>query len=357
MLYRLCAVALVLVAASARAEDKNLAATLKAGTVELKSTGPLAFGPQGILFVGDPAAATIYAIDTNDREMPAAKDGPTVEGITDKVASLLGTEAKGIQIKDLAVNPLSHTTYLAVARGTGPTAPTVLVKVTPGGALSEFALKDVKFAKAEIPNAATGRSQQDVITHLAYYKGQVMVAGMSNEKFASKLRSIPFPFDKTDAGTSVEIYHGAHGAWETRSPVRVFAPYKIGDEDYLLAAYQCTPLVKLPVAGLKPGEKLVGTTIAELGNRNRPLSMIVYQKGGKDYVLMANNARGLMKIPLAGIDKIEGIKDRVADKAGVEYETVKGKEGVQKLDAFDKDRAVVLVVTKAGSRLETMELP
>ena len=50
----------------------------------------------------------------------------------------------------------------------------------------------------------------------------------------------------------------------------------------MLAAYTCTPLVKLPVSELKAGAHVKGTTIAELGNRNRPLDMIVYQKDGKD---------------------------------------------------------------------------
>ena len=42
---------------------------------------------------------------------------------------------------------------------------------------------------------------------------------------------------------------------------------------------------------------VIGTTIAELGNRNRPLDMIVYQKNGKEFLLMSNNSRGVMKIP------------------------------------------------------------
>jgi hypothetical protein len=37
----------------------------------------------------------------------------------------------------------------------------------------------------------------------------------------------------------------------------------------------------------------MGTTIAELGNRNRPTDMIVYRKGGKDYLLIANTSRGV----------------------------------------------------------------
>ncbi len=83
--------------------------------------------------------------------------------------------------------------------------------------------------------------------------------------------------------------------------------YRIENEPYLLAAYTCTPLVKVPVSDLKAGAHVKGTTIAELGNRNRPLDMIVYQKDGKDYILMTNNSRGVMKIPTEGAGSAESI--------------------------------------------------
>jgi hypothetical protein len=345
-------------APAAPASKIDLTAGLTKGTVELKSSGPLAFGPQGILFVADPQAAVVYAIDTGDRT--AAGDGarPKVEGIDDKVAALLGTETKQVQIKDLAVNPISRTTYLSVARGRGPSATPVLLRLTRDGKLSEQPLKDVKCAKTTIPNAAEGRNRQEAITHMAYVKGQLVVAGLSNEEFASKLRSIPFPFEKAGQAASVEIFHGAHGRLETASPVRVFAPYQIKGEDHLLAAYTCTPLVKFPVADLKPGMKVRGTTVAELGNRNRPLSMIVYQKGGKDYVLIANSARGLMKVGLEGVDSIAGITSRVKTTAGLKYDTIKDVTGVQKLDAFGKDHALVLIRADDGKlTLRTIDLP
>ena len=56
------------------------------------------------------------------------------------------------------------------------------------------------------------------ITDIAYINGQVYVAGLSNEEFASNLRAIQYPFEKVSPGSSIEIYHGAHGAFETRSP-------------------------------------------------------------------------------------------------------------------------------------------
>jgi hypothetical protein len=364
MLRRSCVLAVLAVVlglvVSSRAEDTNLLASLKKGTVELKSAGPLAFGPQGILFIGDPVAASIHAIDTGDRTASASKDRPKVEGINDKVASLLGTEASDIQIKDLAVNPVSGTTWLSVARGKGPSAAAVVVRLTRDNKLSEFSLKNVPTATATIPNAAEGKGRQEAITHLAYLKGRVFVAGLSNEEFSSKLRAIPFPFQTTDKGTSIEIFHGAHGRFETKSPVRVFAPYQIKGEDHLLAAYTCTPLVKIPVSSLKPGEKIMGSTVAELGNMNRPLSMIVYQKDGKDYVLMANSARGLMKIKLEGVDTVANITKPVrgGGTAGLTYDKITDIKGVQKLDAFDSTHAVVLLSGSGGKiNLETIDLP
>ena len=155
----------------------------------------------------------------------------------------------------------------------------------------------------------------------------------------------------------MQIFHGSHGKLETNSPVRTFVPYTINNESYILAAYTCTPLVKIPVSELQPGARVKGTTIAELGNRNRPLDMIVYQKDGKDYILMANSSRGLMKVSTENIDKIEGITKPVKDKAGLPYETIAGVKGVEQLDKLVKDNALVLVRNENGLTLQTMALP
>ncbi len=77
--------------------------------------------------------------------------------------------------------------------------------------------------------------------------------------------------------------------------MRTFLPFTIGNQDYILAAYTCTPLVKIPVSSLQAGAKVMGTTIAELGAGNRPLDMISYKKDGHDFILMANSSRGVMK--------------------------------------------------------------
>jgi hypothetical protein len=330
---------------------------LKTGTVDLKSAGPLAFAPDGVLLIGDPIGSAIFAVDTNDHAMtsgPAYKMAK-VEG---QIAGLLGTAGGDLEIKDVVVNPASGNVYFSVGRGRGPQATPVILRLNHQGEFASVPLKDVKCAKAVLPNPSSkARNKTDVLTGLAYVDGKVYVASLSNEEFSSQFRVIPFPFADADKGASVEIFHGSHGRLETNSPIRSFTSYEIAGTANLLASYTCTPLVKIPVSDLKPGAKVKGTTVAELGNRNTPLDMLVYNKGGKDYLLMINDNRGVMKVDLSKIGTIDGITARVADKAGLPYESVSGMKGVVQLSKLDADHAVIL--TKAGTTysLDTIELP
>lgn len=354
-------VALALAAAFALAGSIQAAGprdSLRKGNPQLQSIGALAFGPEGILFVGDARAAAVVALDTQDRAASTSAERPKVESIDEKIASLLGIEAKQLLVNDLAVNPISGNVYLGVSRGKAADATPVLLRVERSGKIAEVSLKDIAFASTPLPNPGKGRSPNDVITHMAYVKGQLLVACLSNEDFASQFRFIPFPFKEAAKGAAVEIFHGSHGRLETKSPIRTFVPYEIKGEANVLAAYTCTPLVQVPVSELKPGAKVKGKTIAELGNHNVPLDLIVYQKDGKDYLLMANSARGVMKIPTEGIDQTEAITKRIGDTAGVKFEKVASLDGTVQLDIFDKDHVLVLRTTKDKKLdLETVELP
>jgi len=352
---------LSLTAAMARGAEPT--ASLKQGTPDLKSAGPLTFGPDGILFVGDTMGAALFAIDTGDHTSASEKRPVQLNDVAGKIAAVLGTNSKQIMINDLAVNPRSGNVYLSVSRGRGPDAIPVLIRVQPNGKLEDVSLEKVRFAKAEIPNAPDTKSERQrvqSITDLAFADGRVFVAGLSNEEFSSRLIAIPFPFSGEGAdGAAIEIYHGAHGRFETKSPIRTFVTYKIQNEPYMLAAYTCTPLVKVPVSDLKSGAHVKGTTIAELGNRNNPLDMIVYQKGGKDFLLMTNSSRGVMKIPTEGAGSAGGITQPVRDGGtkGLGYATISSLKGVEQMDQLDDRRAVILVKSTDGQNLETIDLP
>src|SRR5687767_1679169 len=86
----------------------SLTADMKEGKAEFNSMGPIAFGPEGILFVADTKAAAVVAIATGDTKAASGSKTLKVEGINQKVAGLLGASADQVLIDDMAVNPISR---------------------------------------------------------------------------------------------------------------------------------------------------------------------------------------------------------------------------------------------------------
>jgi hypothetical protein len=317
------------------------------------SIGPLAFGPDGVLYAADRQEATIVALDLGAQAMTPAPGTKDVPAIDQKIAAMLGTDAREIAITDLAVHPESRNSYLSVMRGQGAGAQAALVRVDGAGSLEVLSLDDMRFTSVSLPNPAdvsnSGRGgRADSITDMAFVDGRLFVAGLSNEEFASKFWTVDYPFRSADNGTSVEIYHGNHGQFETRSPVYAFVPTRVGGEPSLIAGYLCTPLVKFPISDLAPGAKVMGTTIAELGNRNRPIDMVLYRKDGEEFLLMSNTSRGVMKIPTADFDSAERIEERIAGIAGVPYETIESMTNIEQLDLLSATHSIVLTRTEDG---------
>ena len=351
-----------------------LAASFQMGaaeTIQLKSAGPMTFGPKGVLFVSDPMGAEIHAFETGETASSEKRKKITVDRIDQKIAAMMGSKAGEVSITDLAVSPATGNAYLSVARRVNGKTEVAIFKVLAGDENSKVELVDLDQLKsttakiADAPKDARtrrGNQRMSTVTDLMFIDGELYVAGLSNEEFASSLRAIPFPFEKEkgkSSTSSIEIYHGAHGRFETRSPIRTFAAYDIAGETNVLAAYTCTPLVRIPVTSLKPKTKVKGTTVAELGNRNRPLDMVVYKKDGKDYVLMANSSRGVMKIALGEIKNQVAITSRVSGgkTEGIQYDTIKELQGVMQLDRVNDKLAMLIVKTDEGYQLKTIDLP
>src|SRR3569832_2265346 len=81
------------------------------GKPSFKSIGPLAFGPDGILFAGDTKGASIFAVATGDTDPTPAPETLKIVAINEKIAAVLGSSANEILINDISVNPLSHAIY------------------------------------------------------------------------------------------------------------------------------------------------------------------------------------------------------------------------------------------------------
>lgn len=357
--------ALALLAGVAAAADKPEGLD-KTGAPGWKSLGALAFGPDGVLFAADPAGATLYAIGVPAAEKQAVTEFK-VTGIDAKIAEAIGAKAADITIQDIAVQPDTGIAYISVSKGKAPAGEPALVKVDSKGKVTKVDLSKANYAKVELANPPDENAKDrrgnplrlSSITDLAYVDARVYMTGLSKDEPTSTMRVVEFPFTSEDTSTDIEIYHGAHGKFETGAPIRTFVPLMFGGEPHLLAAYTCTPLVKLPISELKAkkGEKLRGTTVAELGNRNQPLDIIAYQQGDAHYLLLANNNRGVMKVTTANLDKQPGITEKVADTAGLKYETIAGLTGVEQLDKLSDTHALLLKKTSSGYDLEAIELP
>jgi hypothetical protein len=280
------------------------------GTPEIKSINAMAFGPDGILFIGDSKSASVFAVDLKDNEKVEKAAPIEVKKFDQKVAAALGTTPENITINELVVNPVSKKVYCAVQLTDGTS---VLLKVE-GEKVTAVSLKDVAYSTASIANAPAEEAKDQrgrplrvsSISDIAFFEGKLLVTGLSNQEFSSTFRSIPFPFTKVQDQTSIEFYHAAHKQYETFSPVRTFTASNLGGKKYIVASYTCTPLVLYPIDDLKPGTHVKGRTIAEMGSGNSPLDMITMTKGGESFLIMSNSNRPVFKVKFKSIESYQG---------------------------------------------------
>ena len=338
--------------------SKSVLDSLVRGTPEVKSINALAFGTEGVLFIGDSKSASVFAIDTKDAQVVEKATAVEIKNIDQKIAALLGTEAKNITIQDLAVNPLSKKVYMAVQSSDGTS---VLFKID-GANIEPVSLKDIKYSAISLNNVPTEEAKDQrgrplrvwAISDLNYADGKLMVTGLSNQEFGSTFRSIPFPFTSQQNQSSLEIYHAAHGKYETASPIKTFTTAEISGKKFLIASYTCTPLVLFPIEDLKAGTHVKGRTVAEFGAGNSPLDIISMKKGDDWFLIMANSDRPVMKIKYKDIETFQGtltepIKENFAT-AGVPYISFP-YGNVTQLDKLD-DSQFIFVQRRANGDLD-----
>ena len=347
----------------------NLKATApapKKGSIDLKSLTAITFNNDGILFLADPLGTHVYAIETHDAATAADASSVLVEHIDEKVAALLGVQPSNARIVDMAVHPKSKEIYLAVTRKGSP-AQSVLIKCDLKGDLRPIPLKNVSFYETslnDVPDANVKLPQKwhtlsMAVTDMAFIDGELFVSGLSGEQFSSKMRRFKFPFDEGSQAVQLEIFHTSHDTYETHSPIETFLPFQINGQMQILAGYGCSPVAKFSLQDIRSNTKLRGVTLAELGGGNRPLDMIAYKKDGRDYVLIANSDRTMMRMSSEDLDNGKPLTTVVQGayvNAGVNYLSI-AEVGVMQLDDFNNKSFIVIQrnVHDGSLNLKTME--
>ena len=281
-----------------------------ASTGDIKSISRLAAGPGNVLFVADWKAARVHAITLPDA---AQKPPGTAFNILD-LESLLSKQVGGarVTVEDMVARPGTAEVYIGVSYGAAKTPALIMVtsdrkarRIDLGAAKStSTALRDAPTTHYEFWRETPERSF--TVTDMKWRDGELFIAGLSNQEFASTLRRVKYPFGSQQSITSVEIYHTGHNLIETRAPIRALSFATLNGKPYLVAAYTCTPIVTIPLDDLKDGAHIRGKTIAELGYGNTPASMISYtktgQNGPEDFLLLLNFNLGASVIPVSQVE-------------------------------------------------------
>lgn len=361
-----------LLAASALA----LVAAGAAQAQSMSSAGALAFDDTNTLFVGDAKAGLVHAFDLSgalveqaDYQLGRAQtfEGRTIFNHLDvEIAALLGIEAADVVINDMVVHKPTKQIFLSIHRGHGPDAEAVIVAVN-NGALELIDLDAAEHSSMSVgpvPTSETLEFGQPLntlaITDIDYYNGELLVAGVSNEEFSSKLRRIPFPFTNEISTSSIEIWHAVHAQYETRAPIISQTVAELDGVPTLIAIYACTPIVKIPLAELTDGAEVRGTMIGEMGFGNTPLDIVPYVNGwdGTSNVVVTNSNRSAASLNIEAIASAEAMPhgegvQNVFSVAGVDQFPLP-MSGTLHLDTLDDTYA--LVVRRSPEDVRNMQL-
>lgn len=327
------------------------------GAVSLQSAGVMHFTPDGTLFLADSRGATVYAIDVAEALRDTATTGVEIKDVDGKIAAALGTTRADIRVADMVAHPQSQSLYFSLTRGRGDEARPVLVRVEKvSERVTVLPLESIRHARAELTDAPDVNARTSwgapkramTITDIALVDGELVVAGLSNEEFASTLRRLPYPFDRSGtsrSATTVEMYHTSHDKYETASPIETFLPITLDGRASMLAGYGCSPIVTFGRDELRSHRHLRGRTVSELGGGNRPFDMISYKKAdGKEYVLIANSHRTLTRFDPSEIAKVPAMTTSMKqayEAGGVGYLSI-SSFGVLQLDNYNRANVVVL---------------
>jgi len=195
----------------------------------LKSAGALTFGPDNVLFVGDITGAAVHAFALRPTDVASQADvelgnfhnfegRDLVRGLDQKLAALFGTTYDKIVVNDMVVHQPSQQVFISVERGRSTDASPAIVKIN-HGRLEVLELDRIPHSQVGIPNEPDPKAMLEfdtqrsfAITDVKYHNGEIFVTGVSNQRFASTLHRIPYPFKAQMETCTVEIWHPVHGS-------------------------------------------------------------------------------------------------------------------------------------------------
>lgn len=363
----------VLLALTLAADAGVLGKTIQ-GKPAVKRIDVIAFGPDGVLFIGDGAGAQIFAVQTAEKPRTSKTVARgKIAAINARLAEKIGAKPDGIEITDFAVNPATSTAYFAVRKQDDKSS---LIMTLSGEQIGLLDLDNVTYARIALPPGDS--SPVAKITDIAWADDRIVAGATANEEFASKIFLARAPLNHEEAGEihSAETYHVSHRKWETKAPMSVIMPFRENGQTWVAGAFACTPVVKYPLDALQPGAKVKGTSVLEIGSGNRPLDMFTYEKDGKEYILTNTFRFHHEKSPFGPspywtvrferslLDENEAVNEKALQRlasgqpASPRVQMIEAYSGVMHMDRVGTSDAAVLRVGENGViDFEVLPLP
>src|SRR5262249_18879286 len=142
------------------------------------------FGPNGALILGDGKGAQIVAIDTGDTK-PTKWDKTDIANLKDELAGRLGSKGDALDIIKMAVNPASHTAYIAVRKLDDKKD--LILTINGSGKIGEFDLENVKYVSVSLPAGDNGSVGN--VTDVAWAGDRIIAAAKAGKQFQNKIYS------------------------------------------------------------------------------------------------------------------------------------------------------------------------
>ena len=322
-------------------EETMEPSSMKMQDVPFASISVMAFGPDNVLFIGDSRDSKIVAIELGAATLNTESESYNIFDLEGKISDYFQIEQSEIRVMDLKVHPQTKVAYLAVHVGFSQEKTSHILTIDVMGNLDEIDYSAFSSSSIDLIDPANedivfwGKTPARTltITDIDYHKGNIYLAGLSNEEFSSALRTIPYPFNGEYETSSIEMYHTTHNQMETRAPIRTQAILELNGVDSIIAGYTCTPMVTIPIDSLTDGALVSGKTIAEIGYGNSPIDVLPFQalsfslEGSdpviEELVLVTNTHRGAALFKVSDIEEFnqgEGLTTPSGfNPAGVEY--------------------------------------
>jgi hypothetical protein len=291
-------------------------------------SGSITFSPEGVLFVGDNIGSAVFAYQTDPSKAdPRDKEVKPfeIDRIDVAIARAIKVKADELQVNDMAVHPITHEVYISTSISNDGKVTPAVVKVSASGKITtvdlnatgrtEYKIKDAPTPDQHfiqrawlVPDAEKYRKKAETpmrsmtIVDMKFHKGELYIAGISNEEFASTLRKVPYPFTGEVSTTHITIYHTSHAQYETRAPIRAMTFADVDGKDTLVAGYTCSPVVLIPVDELKDGEKVEGRVVGDMGN-GQPVSMVSMNWNGAPAIFVTNGGHSPRYLPVSDLQK------------------------------------------------------